>query len=174
MTDRLLGGSAPHRVIYSLTLYERDVTGNLLRVQADNHEQPLNISDGTRLELGSTAKLRTLTTYLEVVEQLHRQYAGQPAEALRAVRPHARDRLRVWAVDYLARGSDRSIEPMLEAALRRRYSASPLESFFTGGGLHRFPNFDSKHDAATLTVREAFRDSVNLLFIRMMRDLAPD
>ncbi len=40
---------------------------NVLRVQTDNWNQPLNINQNTRLELGSTAKLRTLINYLEIV-----------------------------------------------------------------------------------------------------------
>lgn len=167
--SRLLGTSRPEKVIYSLTLYERGDEGNLLRVQADNHGQPLNITEGTRLELGSTAKLRTLVSYLEVIEQLHAQYAGLSDDALRAVQP--RGRLRAWAVAYLTRAGDRSLAPMIDAALARRYSASPAESFFTGGGVHRFNNFDSRHDGTTLTVRQALRDSVNLVFIRLMRDI---
>ncbi len=44
--------------------------------------QPLNINQNTRLELGSTAKLRTLINYLEIVADLHRQYAGMSAAAI--------------------------------------------------------------------------------------------
>jgi membrane peptidoglycan carboxypeptidase len=169
--DRLLADDDPGRVTYSFTLYERGAERNLLRVQADNHDQPLNINEGTRLELGSTAKLRTLVTYLDGIEALHRQYAGLPAQALRRVTVHRRDRLTRWAVDYLARTGDRRLGPMLEAAMGRRYSTSPAESFFTGGGVHRFENFDAKDDTRVMTVREAFQRSVNLLFIRLMRDL---
>jgi membrane peptidoglycan carboxypeptidase len=61
---------------------------------------------------------------------------------------------------------------MLEAAMIRTYSANPGERFFTGGGEHQFANFDSKDNGRLLTVREAFQRSVNLVFIRLMRDLA--
>jgi membrane peptidoglycan carboxypeptidase len=60
---------------------------------------------------------------------------------------------------------------MLDAAMNRSYSASPHEGFFTGGGLHRFENFDREDDRRTMTVREAFTRSVNLVFIRLMRDV---
>ena len=60
---------------------------------------------------------------------------------------------------------------MIEAAMNRRYSASQAESFFTGGGLHRFQNFDAADNGPLLTVRDAFHQSVNLVFIRLMRDL---
>ena len=56
---------------YAFTLYERGNGHNLLRVQTDNFNQPLSINDGTGLQLGSTAKLRTLINYLEIIQQLH-------------------------------------------------------------------------------------------------------
>ena len=49
--------------------------------------------------------------------------------------------------------------------------AQALEAFFTGGGLHTFGNFDREDDRRIMTVREAFQQSVNLVFIRLMRDL---
>ena len=52
---------------------------NLLRVQADNYEQPLNINEGVKLDLGSTAKLRTLVNYLEIIADLHGGLLGQAA-----------------------------------------------------------------------------------------------
>jgi membrane peptidoglycan carboxypeptidase len=169
---RLLNGNDCNQVVYSFTLFERTAGGNVLRVQADNYDLPLNINEGTKLELGSTAKLRTLVTYLELVEQLHRRYASEPAPALRALRVARRDRLTRWAVAYLASAEDRSLGAMLEAAMTRTYPASPDEPFFTGGGLHWFVNFDGQDDGRSVTVREAFERSVNLVFIRLMRDLA--
>jgi membrane peptidoglycan carboxypeptidase len=55
--------------------------------------------------------------------------------------------------------------------MARRYSASPHEGFFTGGGIHRFANFDERHDGQVLSLAAAFRESVNLPFIRLMRDI---
>ena len=59
---------------------------------------------------------------------------------------------------------------MLEAAMGRRYSAAP-ETFFTGGGLHNFANFDPKDNGRVMDVWEATRNSVNLVYIRIMRDI---
>jgi membrane peptidoglycan carboxypeptidase len=165
----LLANDNPGRVVYGVTLYERSPNGNEMRVQADNYPQPLNINQGTKLELGSTAKLRTLTTYLETVEELHAQYAALTNDALRMAAP--RDRLSRWAVEYLTEATDRSLPAMLDAAMNRRYRASPAESFFTGSGLHRFHNFDAKDNRQVLSVREAFQRSVNLVFVRLMRDV---
>jgi membrane peptidoglycan carboxypeptidase len=171
MGHRLLNG-VTGEVVYSVLLYERTATGNLLRVQADNYDQPLNINDGTRLELGSTAKLRTLVHYLEIIAGLHRQYQGWTAEQLRKEPVYWKDKLRRWSIDYLRYAADKSLKPMLEAAMERYYWAVPDEPFFTGGGIHRFSNFESKDDYAGMTLREAFYRSVNLVFIRLMRDIS--
>jgi membrane peptidoglycan carboxypeptidase len=166
--ERLLKAGDLKPVIYSFSLYERTADGNALRVQVDNVDRPLNINEGTKLELGSTAKLRTLVTYLEVIAELHTRYnpqKGRPAPAERS------DPISRWAVEYLEKTPDKSLPAMLEAAMNRTYSAHPGERFFTGGGLHQFQNFDSKDNGRLLTVRDAFRRSVNLPFIRLMRDL---
>ena len=168
---RLLAQSDPHGVIYGFTLYERGPGLNLLRVQTDNFNQPLNVNEGTKLELGSTAKLRTLVNYLEIIEQLHEEYAHVPALELGALTPLPEDRLTKWAISYLSTARDKSVMPMLEAALDRQYSASPAEGFFTAGGQHHFRNFESSDDHRSVTVREAFARSVNLVFIRLMRDI---
>jgi len=57
-------------IVYSLMLFERGKMGNLLRVQTDNYEQPLDINEGIRLDLGSTSKLRTMVHYLELITDL--------------------------------------------------------------------------------------------------------
>ena len=167
----LLSRGNPAGITYSFTMYERGLGANLLRVQADTFNGPLDVSQGTRLELGSTAKLRTLVTYLEVVTTLHARYAEMTLDALQSAPMDPRDPLGRWAVDYLRRATDRSLPAMLEAAMTRRYSASPGEAFFTGGGLHHFANYERDDSGRVLTVREAFRRSVNLVFIRLMRDV---
>lgn len=159
------------KVIYSLTLYERSPLGNLLRIQADNHEQPLDINQGVRLDLGSTAKLRTAVHYLQLIAQLYQRHAGQPPEALTGTALHPRDHLSRWMIDRLKSNPQINLADLLEAALERRYSASPAENFFTGGGLHRFANFNPADNHKVLSVRTALRDSVNLVFIRLMRDI---
>jgi membrane peptidoglycan carboxypeptidase len=170
--DHLLDpGANLNPLIYSFTLYERGSHANLLRIQADNIDQPFDLNQGARLDLGSTAKLRTLVSYLELVAELHERWSGLDAAALSALKPSDRDALGTWARQYLLRAKDRSLAPMLETAMQRRYSASAGEAFFTGGGLHRFENFDRTHTDASMTVQEAFKHSVNLVFIRLMRDI---
>ena len=169
--SRLLDRGDPNNVIYSFTLYERVGNANLLRIQTDNYEQPFDINEGVKIELGSTAKLRTLATYLEITAELHDRYAGLPQAKLRAVKADEVDRLTRWALVYLATAKDCSLSAMLEAAMERRYSASSGETFFTGGGQHVFHNFEKSDDAKIFSVREGFQKSVNLVFIRLMRDI---
>lgn len=166
--ERLLKPEAAAQVIYSFTLYEKGEGANYLRVQADNYNQPLSINEGTMLELGSTAKLRTLITYLESIAAIRAGLLSQPPAAWKA---SPRDPLSQWSIDYLRTAKDRSLRPMLEAAMDRTYSASPGEGFFTGGGLHVFSNFDGNDNGRILTVRESLHRSVNLVFIRLLRDV---
>ena len=168
---QLLDRGNPRSVIYSVTLYERGQGANLLRVRTDNYNQPLDINQGTRLQLGSTAKLRTLINYLQIIEQLHDRYAALSPAALQSVTVLPGDNLTRWALDYLAAANDRSLQPMLEAALARKYSGNPGEAFFTAGGLHSFANFEHSEDNRIFTVAEGFQNSVNLVFIRLMRDI---
>lgn len=171
--DRLLGDADPAKVAWSVVLYERARDRNLVRVHADSLNQPFDINSGAKLILGSTAKLRTLATYLGIVEGFHQELAGLPARDLQQMAAKTADPLRQWSADYLARlpASERGLQPMLDAAMERRYSANPGEAFFTGGGIHVFHNFERKEDWETPTVEEAFENSINLAFVRLMRDI---
>jgi membrane peptidoglycan carboxypeptidase len=168
---QLLEKGDPSKLLYSFTLYERGEGVNRVRVQTDNLDQPFDINGSAKLELGSTAKLRTLTTYLDIVTKLHQDHAGLDAKALAAVEVGPKDRLSRWAVDWLKTAKDRSLAAMLEAAMLRTYSASPGETFFTGGGAHVFANFHNADNGRMPTLYEALRDSLNLPFIRLMRDI---
>lgn len=168
---RLLQTGGPAGVQYAFTLYERGENANFIRVDTDNFEGPFNLNRGTKLDLGSTAKLRTFVHYLEVMEQLHQRFSALPPEELQAVAIHPEHRLAQWTVDFLRRRPDAEVVELLEAAMDRRYSASPAERFFTGGGVHTFRNFDRIHDSQVVSVRDAFAHSINLPFIRLMRDL---
>jgi membrane peptidoglycan carboxypeptidase len=157
--------------IYSFTLYENTDDGALLRVQADNLNQPFDINKGAKLDMGSSAKLRTLITYLQLVTELHAKYSGISRAELLKLKVYEKDLLMQWVVQYLANAEDKSLTPMLQAAMSRTYSASPAESFFTGGGVHRFSNFHHDDDHKVMDMWEATRNSVNLPFIRLMRDI---
>ncbi len=159
------------KIIYSFTLYERTAAGSAMRVQADSLNQPFDINQGAKLGMGSSAKLRTLVTYLEIIAELHDQYGKLDAKALSQVQVPAKDALTRWAVDYLIANPNRDLGVMLHAAMDRHYSANPGEGFYTGGGLHHFVNFAHWEDSQVMTVWDALQNSVNLSFVRLMRDI---
>ena len=96
-------------------------------MQADNLDQPFDINQGAKLDLGSTAKLRTLITYLEIIADLHARLCGHEPAELKVVAAAA-DPLTAWAAGYLASHSDRSLAGMLEAAMRRTSISSPTST----------------------------------------------
>lgn len=169
--ERLLSPEKTAEVRYSFTLFEHTPTGSRVRVQTDSTDQPFDINEGSKLELGSTAKLRVLATYLEIIAELHQRHAGKSPAELRQVDIAEQDYLSRWAVGYLQADPEADLASMLEDALERRYSASPNERFFTGGGLHTFGNFRREDNDRNPTLRESLRESINLPFVRLMRDL---
>ncbi|RIJ42049.1 transglycosylase domain-containing protein [Pontibacter oryzae] len=168
---RMLTERGAREVKYSFTLIEQSPQGNLVRVQTDNTNQPFDLNEGSKLELGSTAKLRVLVTYLEAISEIHSRYQGKPKHELRAALQASPDNLSRFVLNHLLYNKDQGLTKTLYAALERRYSASPHEAFFTGGGLHRFHNFQSKDNGRRPTIREAFLNSINLPFVRLMRDI---
>jgi membrane peptidoglycan carboxypeptidase len=170
--DKLLGaGEDPAKVTYSVVLYERGADRNYLRVHADSLDQPFDINSGAKLILGSTAKLRTLTTYLDIMSELHSRYGSASSTELSAAYAKAQDPLSRWAISFLAGSSDRGLQTLLDAAMQRRYSGDASEVFFTGGGQEVFHNFEKSEDHEVPTVFEAFEHSVNLAYVRIMRDI---
>ncbi|PLC40974.1 glycosyl transferase family 51 [Ralstonia pickettii] len=170
--DMMLERGDPRGVTYSFTLYERAPGGNRVLVQADTFDKPFDINEGVKLDLGSTAKLRTLVTYLQIVAELHKRYADQPVAALRKVNIPVQNPIERWAVDYLAHTQDRSLAPMLDASMERKYSGNAGEWFATGGGMQSFENFEKWEGTQNFTVREGLKHSVNLVFVRIMRDIS--
>jgi membrane peptidoglycan carboxypeptidase len=161
----------PSGVIYSFLLLEARPEGNLVRVHTDTMAAPFDVNDGMKMELGSTAKLRTVAHYLEIMTQLHEELSQlAPAELARRA-AKARDPLSHWAAMALFAEPHLDLDSFLDKALGRRYSASPDEAFYTGGGIHHFRNFEREDDSGVLSVREALIRSTNLVFIRLMRDL---
>ncbi len=169
--DRLLGSADPGKVIYSFTLYEKSPRGNLLRVNTDSLDQPFDINTGARIDLGSTAKLRTLITYLELVAEARARYVEMEPEYLRALHVPEKDRLSAWVVEYLIEHPHADLTTTLEAAMQRRYSASPYQRFATGSGSQSFSNFDRADNDRVMTIEHALQNSVNLVFVRVMREI---
>ncbi len=167
----LLEHADPTKVVYGLLLYERGVDGNLVRVQVDTLDQPFDLNRGAKIELGSTAKLRTMAHYLDIVSMLYKDLVSLDSATLR-IRSHAaRDPLTAWVADVLSRQPEIELKGLLDQSLERRYSANTGEAFFTGGGLRYFSNFDRFDKSAKPTLRSALHHSINLVFVRLMRDI---
>ena len=170
---RLLeAGASGEPLIYSLTLYERGDGVNHLRVQADNLDQPFDINQGAKLDLGSTAKLRTLITYLEIVAELHAKLGGSAPAELKVVAADAVDPLTAWAAGHLA--VQRRSQPSRHArggdaaelfGQPHGNASSPVAASISS------PTSILSTTTDTLSVAEAFRHSVNLVFVRLMRDI---
>lgn len=168
--EYLLKPGQSDAIRYSFTLFERTSEGNQVRVQTDNTEVPFDINEGSKLELGSTAKLRVLSTYLTVIAELHERIKTQGLASV-AADGAANDPLSRWTVEKLSAQPDMSLPDLLQAALDKTYSASPAEVFFTGGGVHTFNNFKREDNGRVPTVRESLQESINLPFVRMLRDV---
>ena len=170
MGERTLDKGDPKKVIYSVTLYERVQNANLLRVQTDNLDRPFDINEGTRLDLGSTAKLRVLSNYLKIISDLHEELGKNDKATLNKMLKIKSDALTNWVTTKLIEDSKITLSTLLDAAMVRTYSANPGETFFTGGGIHTFSNFKNEDNGRIATVQESLRQSLNLPFIRIMRD----
>jgi membrane peptidoglycan carboxypeptidase len=161
----------PSKVIYSMTLFEQEDGINKLRVQTDTLDQPFNINEGVKLDLGSTAKFRTIITYLEVIEEIFLRFSGTPENELSQQLKEAEDPLSKWVLEKMIKDPSLSVTSILEQAMQRTYSANPGERFFTAGGMHTFENFNKDDNKKTVTIAHALRHSINLPFIRLMRDI---
>jgi membrane peptidoglycan carboxypeptidase len=169
--DRLLGQGDPAKVVYSLTLFETEGGVNKVRVQTDNFDGPFNINSGSKLDLGSTAKLRTLVSYLKILEDLYLELSPLRAADREKARAKKIDPIGDWAIQTLNGSPNISLENFLRLSLERSYSASPAETFYTGGGIHRFNNFKKEDNGRVVSLKVALRESINLPFVRLMRDI---
>jgi membrane peptidoglycan carboxypeptidase len=169
--ERLLATGDPRSVVYSFALFERTPRGDLVRVHADNLNKPFDVNHGMKMELGSTAKLRTLAHYLDIMAEIRDDLAGKDMDELQKIAHKGGDPLTAWGAQTLLASPDIDIDAFLQAAMERPYSGNPGEMFWTGGGIHYFGNFDKNDNAKILSLREATAHSTNLVFIRLMRDI---
>jgi membrane peptidoglycan carboxypeptidase len=167
----LLTADQTDDISYSFTLFERTPSGNMVRIQTDTTGLPFDINESSKLELGSTAKLRTLATYLEIIAELHTKLSKEPAAELMDILLGKPDILTHWVCSQLLNNRGIELRTLLEAAMQRPYSANPGERFFTGGGVHTFGNFRREDNHRIVTVAEALQFSINLPFIRIMQDI---
>jgi hypothetical protein len=137
----------------ALQLHPAELTedGALLRVQADSLDQPFDINQGAKLDMGSSAKLRTLITYLQLVAELHAQYRPSTRRELRKLEGPREGRAEPLGGRPTAPKTEDKAWSRCSWRPWPAYSADPTEAFFTGGGLHTFVNFKKEDDAASWT-----------------------
>ena len=164
---RMMGSGDPQKMVYSFLLYEKTPHGNMVRVHVDSQKKAFDINRSMKLDLGSTAKLRTVVHYLDVLHQLYLERSPSSPMALPLRNRHFVDPLTKWADRTLKRSPTISAKSFLNRALERTYSTFAGEQFFTGGGVLTFGG-KSNHK---MSVRNAIIQSSNLPMIRLMRDL---
>ena len=173
----LLSQGNPADIAYSVLLYEATPQANLLRVHTDSLDRPFDLNTGMKMGLGSTAKLRTLAHYLEVVGQLHADLAGRDGPSLRL----APDPITAWAQQVMGRNPSIDLEAFLQQALEREYPAEPRRVHFPVSNPSSATESSSSGTSVSLseswyiprslTVRTALVQSSNRVFVRLMRDL---
>ena len=149
--DQLLG-SADLTVIYSFTLYERGLNGNQLRVSTDSLDSP-STSIPAHGSTVSTSKLRTLVTYLELVEQARVRFLALPRLAARRF---TQSQLSAWVIDYLQERPDASLGDRSKPRCSAEHSASRTSRF------HRWrepgvSNFNRADNSRVLTIQQALQ-----------------
>ena len=177
----LLQGN-PADVTYTVQLYEATPQANLLRVQTDSLDQPFDLNTGMKMGLGSTAKLRTLAHYLDVVAKLHAELSGRGTPSLRL----ARDPISEWALQIIESDPSIGLEAFLQQALEREYPAEARRVVFpvssptgtsapdtsvTGSSALASHDFFTWYIPRTLSLRTALIQSSNRVFVRLMGDL---
>ena len=95
--------ATPRKMTWSFVLYERGGDRNYVRIHADSLNQPFDINSGAKLQLGSTAKLRTLITYLTSSASCTTGSRRCRSRDLLRTAASAEDPLTEWAAGYLAR-----------------------------------------------------------------------
>src|ERR1041385_2639354 len=113
-----------------------------------------------KLELGSTAKLRTLAHYLELIASLYYDFRGLNQPALAKAAHEAQDPITRWTAETMSANTNLDLNALLDQALDRKYSGNPGEVFFTGGGAHVFANFEKEENGEIYTLREGLAKSV--------------
>ena len=186
----LLSQGDPADVTYTVLLYEATPQANLLRVHADSLDQPFDLNTGMKMGLGSTAKLRTLAHYLEVVAQLHAERTARDISSSGL----ARDPITEWALQTLESDPSIGLEAFLQQALEREYPAEARRVVFavdsvtdtsvsdttvadtpdatvTDSSAPAPDDFFTWYIPQTLSLRTALIQSSNRVFVLLMRDL---
>ena len=151
--------------ILSFLLFEKVGNINYLRAQFDQFPSRFSANDSMKLELGSTAKFRVLVSYLQLIENTFNYLYKHPNYII-----HPKDKMTLWVKEWQDKNPGGSSINILNDSMDRKFSGSAGEIFFTNGGIHKFSNFEGK-GGGSQTVRSGLINSINLVYIRIMRDI---
>lgn len=157
--DHLLDQTTANKVTYSFVLYELENGQSKMRASYDNFNKPFNFNDSGKMELGSTAKLRVLVSYLEAVAQAFKE--KQEGKLKPYYDPIS---------EFVQASRASSLKEILASAMLRQFSANPHQTFFTGGGIHKFQNYNKDDNGRIVSLHDAFIKSINLPFVRALQE----
>ncbi|MCW8928802.1 MAG: hypothetical protein OQL19_01035 [Gammaproteobacteria bacterium] len=130
-----------------------------------------------RFQWGSTAKLRVLVNYLMIIhdEALLLQSALKEsnikgATVLKEYQKSSVTIKRLLA-SYIKKYPKASMNQVLNWAMSRRISANPDSKFLTGESWHEFNNYQKSDDRKNPNLWQMTTQSINLSFVRLMRDV---
>ncbi len=131
-----------------------------------------------RFQWGSTAKLRVLVNYLMIIhdEALTLQSAIvelDDKEAKKLFNKYRKSSVTIKQLlaSYIKKYPDASMEQVLNWAMSRRISANPDSKFLTGESWHEFHNYQKSDDRKNPNLWQMTTQSINLSFVRLMRDV---
>ena len=137
-----------------------------------------------RFQWGSTAKLRVLVNYLMIIhdEALLLQQeliqsafkdSGKPFKQLDLLKEYRKSSVTIKRLlaSYLKKYPQATMEQILAWAMSRRFSANPGSKFLTGESWHQFHNYQKSDDRKNPNLWQMTTESINLSFVRLMRDV---
>jgi hypothetical protein len=96
-------------------------------------------------------------TIFELIAENAQRARAARADGLKTKAQQARDPLTKWAAETMQKEKDHYAGSLSRSHDGRKYSASPWETFFTGGGIHHFENFEREDNKRILELRDAFQ-----------------
>ncbi|MCP3850694.1 MAG: hypothetical protein GY694_10730 [Gammaproteobacteria bacterium] len=145
-----------------------------------------------RFQWGSTAKLRVLVNYLTIVHdeaiKLQQELMYQKLAKVSGLSSMTKNTIheqrnifkdykgssvtikRLLAY-YIEKHPNASMEMILNWAMSRRISANPEQKFLTGESWHQFHNYQKSDDKKNPNLWQMTTQSINLSFVRLMRDV---
>ncbi len=139
-----------------------------------------------RFQWGSTAKLRVLVNYLTIIHDeallLQSAYKESKETSTKQADKHSyRKKLKEYGnssitikrllASYIKKYPDATMKQILAWAMSRRISANPETKFLTGESWHQFHNYQKSDDRKKPNIWQMTTESINLSFVRLMRDV---